>query len=342
MSEASDLFFEWSNYATNLLNESQQPLSFPDWLVDQTVELTVQQIIESLLSDQSDTRLSFASSTVPPDLFSESEPILPLPHLETSDVGYFSITPTNISTFFLSVLPFQPIPVSSYSYRLAIYDSFQNYTYYYLPYIYYISADIPTLYYLSFQSLNESNVSSYEPDNYSVNYPTLLADGSYEGDCGFINLTIISVAQDCDCCGCCAESGDTMANCQDLVNAVLAIKEQQEFLNTKYETILDQVTNIATSNAQIAELLNLRLVHRDFTVQAVRDLQAGLGLAASTISQRTGLIAHSIGGFAIPSSNIPDPPVTDSALNQDTPPSGGSDGGADGGDGGDGDGGDFN
>ena len=176
---------------------------------------------------------------------------------------------------------------------------------------------------MEFTSIKEENISSYPPDNYSVVTPELLSDNSYYGFCASINCTVISVASQFDLCGC-VEGGLSMADCQDLIKILTSIKDELVSLNTKYDTVTDQLTNLATSNSQQAELLNLRLPHRDFFVQAVRDIQAGIGLGASSISQRVGLVAHSIGGFPVPSSNVPDPPLTDSALNQDTPPSGSS------------------
>jgi len=338
MSEASDLFFSWASYATNLLNDSQQPLSFSDWLVAESATLGLREIIDSLLLDQSDVRLSYQSVSSPPDLSSSEEPMLPLPHSELYGQVLFEIKPDEVQQHYFSGLPSDVLPTLQWAYKLAIYDSSGGYTYHYLPYVFYTNYSVPVLIFFEFQFLVETQTSPVPEDNYSFNSPFLNPDGSFFGHCGFINLTVISLkTDDCDCCGCCSEGGG-MADCADLVNAVLAIKEQQEFLNTKYETILDQVTSIATSNAQIAELLNLRLVHRDFTTQAFRDLQAGIGLAADTISQRAGLIAHSIAGFQVPSSNVPDTPLTDLGLNQDTPPSG-SGGGSGSGSGGGGGGG---
>lgn len=331
MSQASDLFFSWISYADDILSQNGSPLSFPAWLAQESSELSQEQIIDNLLLDRSDSRLSYSSTSVPPDLFSESEPILPLPYTESTQQGSYSYTPQDTFLFYLSGLSSALFPVPFYAYcQIVLEDSNNNSFPQYLPFIYYQNSSTPFLAILEFTSITEENISSIPGDSYSYTTPILQSDNSYYGFCASINCTVISVASEFDLCGC-VEGGLSMADCQDLINAVLAIKEQQEFLNTKYETILDQVTNIATSNAQIAELLNLRLVHRDFTVQAVRDLQAGIGLAADTISQRAGLIAHSIAGFSVPSSNVPDAPLTDAGLNQDTPPSGSSGGGGGGG-----------
>jgi hypothetical protein len=324
MSQSSDLFFSWIAYADDILANSGQPLSFPDWLASESSELNQQQIIDNLLLDRSDSRLSYSSFVVPPDLFSEFEPALPLPYTESSQDGSYSYLPQDTFLFYLSGLSSSLFPVASYSYaRVVLYDSNNNSIPQYLPFIYYQNSPTPFLASLEFTSITEQNISSIPDDNYSYTTPVLLSDNSYYGFCASINLTVISVASEFDICGC-VEGGLSVADCQDLINILTSIKDELVSLNTKYETVTDQLTNIATSNSQQAELLNLRLPHRDFSANSMRDLQQGIGLAASTISQRIGLVAHSIGGFAVPSSNVPDPPLTDLGLNQDTPPSGSS------------------
>lgn len=324
MSQASDLFFSWISYADDILSQNGSPLSFPAWLAQESSELSQEQIIDNLLLDRSDSRLSYASTSVPPDLFSESEPILPLPYTETYEQGSYSYLPQDTFFFYLSGLSSSLFPVAFYAYcQIVLSDSNNNSFPQYLPFIYYQNSPTPFLASLEFTSITEQNISSIPADSYSYTTPVLQSDGSYYGFCASINLTIISVASQFDLCGC-VEGGLSVADCQDLINILTSIKDELVSLNTKYETVTDQLTNIATSNSQQAELLNLRLPHRDFSSNAMRDLQQGIGLAASTISQRIGLVAHSIGGFAVPSSNVPDPPLTDLGLNQDTPPSGSS------------------
>lgn len=330
MSQSSDLFFSWIAYADDILSQNGSPLSFPAWLAQESSELSQEQIIDNLLLDRSDSRLSYSSTSVPPDLFSEFEPILPLPYIQSSQDGSYSYIGQDSFLFYLSGLSSSLFPVPFYAYcRITLFDSNNNSIPYYLPFIYFQNSSTPFLAILEFTSIKEENISSYPPDNYSVVTPELLPDNSYYGFCASITCTVISVASHFDLCGC-VEGGLSVSECQELIAAVLSIKDELVSLNTKYETITDQLTNLATSNSQLAELLNLRLPHRDFTANSMRDLQTGIALAADTISQRVGLVSHSILGVAIPNSGVPGAPITDLGLNQDTPPSGssGSGGGA--------------
>lgn len=122
-----------------------------------------------------------------------------------------------------------------------------------------------------------------------------------------------------------------MANCQDLIDKLEEIRLQQQTHNEREVEFFDFVQERLPALDIIGEQLNQRLVHRDFIAQGFRDIQAGIANSCDAIAARVAQVTQALTGTVATANTVPENPLTDLGLNQDTSGAGGEGGGEGGG-----------
>jgi len=329
MSEACDLFYSYSVHVLEH-KDSSDWLAFPDFLAASGSSFSsVQNFIDSLFASDRDSRFLYSSFSYSP--LSLSDPVnISLPFEQYAQLGFpygdvleLRLSPSSSPpSVFYQGGAFDYYSMLFPELRLDFGTGFliPSLTDYRFPaYVSFSKHSIKALH------VNRYNLPSgdidldFDFDVYGFSPPPYFV----EGDFNYIYLLL--PASGCDCCGCCEDS--VMADCQTLVDKLNEILVEFQSFNEKYDTITDQLTESTTALANIGVLLNLRLVHRDFSAQSMVDLSKSIGFGADTISQRLAALSLALTGVAPPASGVPDTPETSLSLNADTPPSGGESGG---------------
>lgn len=111
-----------------------------------------------------------------------------------------------------------------------------------------------------------------------------------------------------------------MANCQDLVNSVLALDATQQSILSELQELRAVVIETKESIIKVEKHLGFRLPARGYWTEALKSIVESIITAGDVVAERVAQHTQlSSGSSDIPTSDIPDVPVLDAALDVDTP-----------------------
>jgi len=321
-------FLAYYDYLKPFLPDYYNALTLSDWLIDQgNSTLTVSEIIDYILANLPIEGLTVSVVIVPPDIEAIS-PVLPVP--------YDFVYPESVTSFSLFGSPytFDRYSFPGNYYHTLFYNHFFSYIFpgnspidYYLPTVGFgVPASNLLLERITYQSIKQVN-QDQSGNSTDLVFPTqnvFLVDGS----AFWFEHTLINFSSPCDfcCCGDVPESENSMASCQDLVDAVNLLKDTvvelrdqvEEFKDFFLQDFTDEVKQLPIQLNKVQSHLGQRLPHRDFVtnygVVIQEIIQKGLG----SISQRLGVLGSIVAGEVIPGDGINEAALTDENLDTDT------------------------